>query len=103
MRKQNKHEKKEISLPLDSRNRICLSRFLTQGLEISSFKAYMEGEKIILEPMEEVPACEAWLYKNPKALSSVLKGLKQADDGLISKLETDLTQFLENENEDEEI
>lgn len=99
MKKQVRREKKEVSLSLDSRNRVCLSQFLPKGLKVTSYKAYQEGEKIILEPMAEVPAREAWLYNNPEALASVLTGLKQAEKGRISKLDIDLSQFLEDENE----
>lgn len=98
MRKQQKQpSKKIINLPLDSRNRICLTQFLPKYLEISSYKACLEGERIILEPMSEVPAHEAWLYSNPKALASVLKGIKQAEEGRVSKLDIDLSQFLDDD------
>lgn len=100
MRKQTRPERKEVSLPLDSRNRVCLSQFLPKGLEVTSYKAYKEGDKIILEPMAEVPAREAWLYNNPKALASVLEGLKQVEEGRVSKLDIDLSQFLEEEDEE---
>lgn len=100
MRKQIRPEKPGVSLPLDSRNRICLTQFLPKNLEVTSYKAYQEGEKIILEPMTEVPAREAWLYNNPKALALVLEGLKQAEEGHVSKLDIDLSQFLENEDEE---
>jgi len=33
------------------------------------------------KPLIVHPACELWLYENPKALVSVKKGLKQADEG----------------------
>lgn len=100
MRKHTKPERKEVSLTLDSRNRICLSQFLSKDLEVNAYKAYQEGEKIILEPMTQVPAREAWLYNNPEALTSVLEGLKQAEEGKTSKLDIDLSQFLEDEDDE---
>jgi hypothetical protein len=33
-----------------------------------------------------IPSCEAWLYKNTKALKSVHKGLKQAATRKVTKL-----------------
>jgi hypothetical protein len=93
-----KHEhKKEINLQLDSRNRICLTQFLSKDLEISSFKAYMEGENIVLEPLAEIPIRELWLYKNPKALASVLKGIDQSEKGQIKKIKRNFSKYLNNE------
>ncbi len=34
--------------------------------------------QLILDPVRTVPASELWLYENPKALSSVKQGLKEA-------------------------
>lgn len=60
-------------LTLDARKRVSLSKLLPD-YEISSFKAYTDGNKIILEPMAEIPAKELWLYKNPEALKEVKEG-----------------------------
>lgn len=66
----------ELRLHLDSRKRITLSKLLPD-LPISSVKAYMEGNKIVLEPMVEIPANEAWLYYAPESLEAVKTGLSQ--------------------------
>ena len=66
----------KIKLPVDSRKRISLTKLLPAG-KISSVKAFKEDDKIILEPMVEIPAREAWLYENPTALEKVKKGLLQ--------------------------
>ena len=65
-----------VSLTLDSKNRISLTKLLPPG-NIRSVKAYMEGHRIVLEPMMEVPVEEAWLFKNKDALRKVLTGLSQ--------------------------
>ena len=96
-RKLIKHVKKPLSLTLDSRNRVCLTPFLPEGLEVASYLATQEGDKIILEPMAEIPAREAWLYQNPKALGSVLEGLKQAEEGRVSELNINYSEFLEDD------
>lgn len=89
--------KKSVSLTLDSRNRVCLTQFIPEGLNVTSYQAYQEGDKIILEPMSEIPAREAWLYTNPEALASVLEGLKQAEAGQVSELKMDFSKFLEDD------
>ena len=65
-----------IKLTVDSKKRISLTKLLPAG-KISSVKAYKEDDRIILEPMVEIPAREVWLYENKAALEKVKKGLSQ--------------------------
>jgi hypothetical protein len=65
-----------IKLTVDSRKRISLTKLLPEG-KISSVRAYKEDEKIILEPMVEIPAREVWLYENKASLERVKKGLSE--------------------------
>ena len=65
-----------INLTIDSRNRISLTKLIPDR-KISSVRAYRENDKIILEPMVEIPAREVWLYENEAALKKVKKGLSQ--------------------------
>ena len=65
-----------IKLTVDSRKRISLTKLLPTG-KISSVKAYKEDDRIILEPMVEIPAREVWLYENREALRKVKTGLSQ--------------------------
>jgi hypothetical protein len=69
-------EMEKIKLTVDSRKRISLTKFLPTG-KISSVKAYKEDDKIILEPMVEIPAREVWLFENKPALEKVKRGLLQ--------------------------
>lgn len=46
---------------------------------------HREDNVIQIIPAETVPAREAWLFKNPTALSAVLEGLEQAKRGMLSK------------------
>lgn len=73
---QHHNHENEVRLTLDGRKRISLAKLLPD-YEICSFKAYIQGEKIILEPMAEIPAHELWLHKNPKTLKTVQEGLKK--------------------------
>ena len=67
---------KPINLSVDSRKRISPTKLLPAAT-ISSVRAYVEEDKIILEPMVEIPAREAWLYQNESALRKVQTGLSQ--------------------------
>jgi len=72
----------------DEKNRISLTRVLSKEEQeaFHSFRIYRHGGKIILEPVVEFPAKDHWIYKNPKALSSLMNGLKQVKKGQIQKL-----------------
>ena len=69
-------------LTIDSRKRIPLGKVLPNK-DVTLFNAKVEGGRIILEPMRAVPEREAWLYKNPKALDSVMRGLKDSAEGRV--------------------
>ncbi len=69
-------------LTIDSRKRVPLGRLLSDD-SVSLFNASVIDGKIILEPMRAVPAREAWLYNDPEALASVLRGLKEAGEGKV--------------------
>lgn len=69
-------------LTIDSRKRISLGKLLPDK-DVTLFDAKVEDGRIILEPMRAVPEREAWLYKNPKALDSVIRGLKDSAEGRV--------------------
>lgn len=60
----------------DSKGRITLGK-LSKEFSGYILKESPDGS-ILLEPLVELPAREAWLFKNKEALASVEKGLKQA-------------------------
>jgi hypothetical protein len=45
--------------------------------------------QIVLDPQVTIPASEAWLFNNPEALSSVKRGLSDAEQGRVSKVDLD--------------
>jgi len=77
---------KKVQVKLDSRNRICLTK-ITKQLP-TSFNAYEKDGKIILEPLVQVPADQAWLFKpeNKKLLAQVQEGIKQGGTIPFSKI-----------------
>ncbi len=79
-----KHLENEQRLTLDARKRISLAKLLPD-YEVCSIRAYTEGDKIILEPMAEIPAHELWLYKNPPVLKEIQEGLQQSKEGKVRK------------------
>jgi len=67
----------ELTLSLDSKNRISLSKLL-KFKGVRSVKAsILENGDILLKPMASIPARELWLYENKEALESVKRGLSQ--------------------------
>ncbi len=70
-------KKEPIYLKVDSRNRVSLAK-LSKKLS-SLYKARVEKNKIILEPVQEIPEGEAWLFlpENKEILKKIKKSLKE--------------------------
>jgi hypothetical protein len=68
---------KRLNIRVDAKNRVCLTK-ITKKLP-KSFSAYEFEGKIILEPLVEIPAEEAWLFEpqNKEILASIKEGLQQ--------------------------
>jgi hypothetical protein len=66
----------------DGRRRVTLGKAL-DGLDPdAAFAVYRDDlGRIILDPQVSIPASEAWLFRNPKALSMVRRGLEDAASG----------------------
>ena len=45
--------------------------------------------QIVLDPQVSIPASEAWLFNNPDALAAVRRGLGDAAEGKVSKVDLD--------------
>src|SRR5438270_12594203 len=66
----------------DSRNRVSLGAALEDFDDDASFNVYRdETGRIILEPLVSIPASEAWLFRNKRALKSLARGLDQLANG----------------------
>ncbi len=67
----------------DSKGRITLGKL---ALGVSGFLMEVDSQnRIILEPLVEIPAREKWVYENPKAVQSLTKGIAQAQKGNLKK------------------
>jgi len=66
----------------DSKRRLTLGKAL-EGLDSDiRFDIYRGANgQIVLDPRVSIPASEAWLYRNPKALAAVRRGLQEAAEG----------------------
>lgn len=91
--------KQKATVNMDDKQRISLTRVLSkeERESFSSFRVYREGGKIILEPVCQVPEEDHWIYKDPEALRSLLKGIKDAEEGRLH----DLGSFAKYAQEDD--
>ncbi len=69
---------------IDDRNRLTLGELPKGSKRVRIYKN--DRGEVLLRPVVEIPASEAWLFQNEEALESVKKGLKDASEGKISKL-----------------
>jgi len=72
---------------MDDRNRLTLGEIFKGYKRIRLYKN--ERGEVLLQPVVEVPASELWLFQNREALESVQRGLKEASEGKITKLNLD--------------
>ncbi len=86
---------------MDDKFRICLGSFLSkeEREQLSSFRVRrQEDGKIVLDPFVEIPARDHWIYKNPEAMASLMRGIEDAKAGRIVELDIDFSQFLDKED-----
>ncbi len=80
----------------DSKGRITLGK-LTKEFSGYTLKESADGT-ILLEPLIEMPAREAWLFQNKEALGSVERGLKQSSERKTKSLGS-FSKHLKDDNE----
>ena len=70
-------KKEPVYLKVDSRNRISLTKLSKHVSSI--YKARIQDNKIILEPVQEIPENEAWLFlpENKDILARIKKSLTE--------------------------
>lgn len=84
--------------PLDSKHRITLGgrliKLITARMKIDSYQVFVgkDGD-ILLRPAVSIPSSEAWIYRNHKVIDKIRKGLGEAAQGAVEKVE-DLEEFL---------
>ncbi len=66
---------------------------------MSSFRvSRQEDGKIVLDPLVEIPAREHWIYKNPEAMASLMRGIEDAKKGRIVEVDENFSKFLDDED-----
>jgi hypothetical protein len=64
---------------LDAKKRLSLGVALSG---VTAFNIYQNTlGQLILDPVKAVAASEMWLYRNPRALASVKRGLRESAEG----------------------
>lgn len=81
----------------DSKGRVTLGK-RTKEFSGYTLKEATDGT-ILLEPLVELPAREAWLFTNQEALASVEKGLKESGEGKTKSLGSFAKYLHEDEDE----
>ncbi len=68
---------KEMLMKLDSRNRIALTKVSSNLASV--YRVFVENDRIILEPIREIPKEEQWLFapENKEKLEMLKRGLSQ--------------------------
>jgi hypothetical protein len=76
------------SVKPDTKKRVVLPKALVE--EGITYHIYTNKfGQIVLDPQVTIPASELWLFNNPVALASVQRGLADAAQGKVSKVDLD--------------
>ncbi len=66
----------------DERRRLALGPAMPADAEGLRYRVFLNDlGQILLDPVKSVPAYEAWIYENPDRISSIVRGIKQAESG----------------------
>ncbi|MFH1958380.1 MAG: hypothetical protein ABIJ15_07895 [bacterium] len=84
---------------VDTKFRLNLGRkvikLLSGIIKADGFQVFVGSDgDILLRPTVNIPSRELWLYKNPEALNMVIKGLKNAKEGKVTKVKN-LDKYLD--------
>ena len=80
-----KDEFKEIDTrTIDDRNRLTIGGLMKGSKRVRLCKN--DPGELLLQPVIEIPASEALLFRNEQAMGNVKAGLEDASEGKISKL-----------------
>lgn len=93
----NKDFQEVTEVKPDGKHRVSLGKVEVTGSP-SMYRVYVNtAGQIILDPQVTIPASEAWLYKNEKALNAVRSGLQAAREGRVRKAKEDYTKYIDED------
>lgn len=85
--------KKQIKLSVGDKGRITLGS-LAEGVSSFTVEELSNGN-LLLKPLVEIPAQEAWLFKNKEALGKVRSGLKDLEAGRLNDAPEDFSKYID--------
>lgn len=99
--KQLQRKSPSAFVSMDNKQRVSLTRMLSKEERdiFSSFRIYREGSKIVLEPVFQIPERDHWIYTVPEAFTSLMKGIKDAEEGRLHDLGS-FAKYAEQEDEE---
>ncbi|MEE9583803.1 MAG: hypothetical protein V3W01_04000 [Dehalococcoidales bacterium] len=71
----------------DAKKRVVLPKKVLVGEGITYHIYRNSVGQILLDPQVTIPASEAWLFNNPTAIASVRRGLSDAAQGKVSRVD----------------
>lgn len=91
-------EFKEVTeVKADSKHRVALGK-IEIAKKVSHYRVYTNAEGlIVLDPQVSIPAREAWLYKNKKALKAVQMGIEDMKAGRSRKAKEDFSKYIDEQ------
>lgn len=78
---QDTHFRPVSEVRVDSKNRIHLPKCARSAAARMYKLLANDSGQLVLDPLVTIPASEAWLFKNKKALAAVRHGLQDAKEG----------------------
>jgi len=77
---------------IDSKNRITIGEKIIKKIsgqnKVNQFQIFIgQDGDILLRPLTAIPSREAWIYEKPELIGQIRKGLQEAKDGKVEKIE----------------
>lgn len=96
-----KYEKLVTTARPDDRGRITLGSSLTK--DVSRYDVYVDEStgEVLLKPFREVPAQEAWFYKNQVAQKLVAEGMVAAKANKLKKIDLKKSSWIDDVEDDQ--
>ncbi len=72
-----------------------IAKFNGKNVKVDAYQVFVNDDgDILLRPTVNIPAREAWIYEDSSVLDTVRKGLREAKEGKVTKVEN-IEKFIE--------